>query len=83
MRRKCGSGLPLAPHYVALGARPAFGINRALTREDFERESKDRHRIDHPPLTDATMERRRGHVPLAHRSKHDGRKVGRLKGKRR
>jgi len=49
---------------AAEGARAAFGINGALTREDFERKSKNRHRIDHPPLRDAKMERRRGHVPV-------------------
>ncbi len=33
---------------AAEGARAAFGINRALTREDFERAATGRKRIDHP-----------------------------------
>jgi thioredoxin reductase len=33
---------------AAEGARAAFGINRSLTREDFERKSTGRRRIDHP-----------------------------------
>jgi thioredoxin reductase len=33
---------------AAEGARAAFGINRSLTREDFERRSSGRRRISHP-----------------------------------
>jgi thioredoxin reductase len=33
---------------AAEGARAAFGINRALTREDFERAATGSKRIDHP-----------------------------------
>jgi thioredoxin reductase len=33
---------------AAEGARAAFGINRALTREDFERRATGRRRIEHP-----------------------------------
>lgn len=33
---------------AAEGARAAFGINRALTREDFERRATGRKRIEHP-----------------------------------
>jgi hypothetical protein len=32
------------------GARAGFGINRALTREDFERRATGTARIEHPPL---------------------------------
>jgi thioredoxin reductase len=32
------------------GARAAFGINRALTREDFERRATGSRRIEHPAL---------------------------------
>jgi thioredoxin reductase len=35
---------------AAEGARAAFGINRALTREDFERRATGTARIEHPPL---------------------------------
>jgi thioredoxin reductase len=33
------------------GARAAFGINRSLTREDFERRATGARRIEHPPVT--------------------------------
>jgi thioredoxin reductase len=40
------------------GSRAAFGINRALTREDFERNATGKNRIEHPPLeTPSTVER--------------------------
>jgi len=32
------------------GARAAFGINRSLTREDFEPRATGRRRIEHPPI---------------------------------
>jgi thioredoxin reductase len=35
---------------AAEGARAAFGINRALTREDFERRATGRKRIEHPKV---------------------------------
>jgi thioredoxin reductase len=35
---------------AAEGARAAFGINRSLTREDFERRATGRRRIEHPPV---------------------------------
>ena len=35
---------------AAEGARAAFGINRALTREDFERRATGRQRIEHPRI---------------------------------
>jgi thioredoxin reductase len=39
---------------AAEGARAAFGINRALTREDFEQRATGRRRIEHPAIpTDA------------------------------
>jgi len=44
---------------AAEGTRAAFGINRALTREDFERRATGSRRIQHPTLEDADMQRRR------------------------
>lgn len=35
---------------AAEGARAAFGINRALTREDYERRATGRQRIEHPKV---------------------------------
>lgn len=35
---------------AAEGARAAFGINRALTREDFERRATGRKHVDHPEV---------------------------------
>jgi thioredoxin reductase len=35
---------------AAEGTRAAFGINRALTREDFERRATGAKRIQHPPV---------------------------------
>lgn len=35
---------------AAEGTRAAFGINRALTREDFERRATGSRRIEHPPV---------------------------------
>jgi thioredoxin reductase len=44
---------------AAEGTRAAFGINRALTREDFDRRATGSRRIQHPSLEDANMHRRR------------------------
>jgi len=44
---------------AAEGTRAAFGINRALTREDFERRATGSRRIEHPSLEDGEMRRRR------------------------
>jgi thioredoxin reductase len=44
---------------AAEGTRAAFGINRALTREDFERKATGMKRIEHPPVEDPDMQRRR------------------------
>ena len=44
---------------AAEGTRAAFGINRALTREDFERRATGSRRIQHPSLEDPDMQRRR------------------------
>jgi hypothetical protein len=44
---------------AAEGTRAAFGINRALTREDFARRATGSRRIQHPSLEDADMQRRR------------------------
>jgi hypothetical protein len=44
---------------AAEGTRAAFGINRALTREDFERRATGSRRIQHPALEDADMQRRK------------------------
>jgi thioredoxin reductase len=46
------------------GARAAFGINRALTREDFERRALGVQRIDHPSLTPSPTQQ-----PQTHRSR--------------
>lgn len=35
---------------AAEGARAAFGINRALTREDFEKKATGAERVEHPPV---------------------------------
>ena len=45
---------------AAEGARAAFGINRSLTREDYEQRATGRRRIEHPPANDADVSRRRG-----------------------
>jgi thioredoxin reductase len=44
---------------AAEGTRAAFGINRALTREDFERRATGSRRIEHPSVEDPDMRRRR------------------------
>jgi thioredoxin reductase len=44
---------------AAEGTRAAFGINRALTREDFDRRATGSRRIQHPALEDPDMQRRR------------------------
>ena len=44
---------------AAEGARAAFGINRALTREDFEQKVTGSRRIEHPSFSDASTRRRR------------------------
>jgi thioredoxin reductase len=44
---------------AAEGTRAAFGINRALTREDFDRRAMRSRRIHHPSLEDKEMRRRR------------------------
>lgn len=44
---------------AAEGTRAAFGINRALTREDFERRATGSRRLQHPSLADPDMHRRR------------------------
>jgi thioredoxin reductase len=44
---------------AAEGTRAAFGINRALTREDFERRATGSRRVQHPSLEDPDMHRRR------------------------
>lgn len=44
---------------AAEGTRAAFGINRALTREDFERRATGTRRIEHPKNIDPEMQRRR------------------------
>jgi thioredoxin reductase len=36
---------------AAEGARAAFGINRALTREDYDRRATGRRRVEHPRLS--------------------------------
>ena len=45
---------------AAEGARAAFGINRALTREDFERKATGRKHIEHPPLEEPKSQKSKG-----------------------
>jgi thioredoxin reductase len=42
---------------AAEGARAAFGINRALTREDFERNATGRRHIEHPQIQSEVLQR--------------------------
>lgn len=44
----------LAVVAAAEGARAAFGINRSLTREDFERRASGRRVVAHPPVAKGT-----------------------------
>ena len=44
---------------AAEGTRAAFGINRSLTREDYERRATGVQRVEHPPVDDADVARRR------------------------
>ena len=53
------SDVQLAIVAAAEGTRAAFGINRALTREDFVRRATGSRRIQHPSLEDPEMHRRR------------------------
>ena len=45
------AGVALPRRAAAEGARAAFGINRALTREDFTRRASGSVEIDHPGPT--------------------------------
>ena len=47
---------------AAEGTRAAFGINRALTRENFAKRATGSRRIQHPTLEDNAMQRRRSPV---------------------
>ncbi|HVE90410.1 MAG TPA: NAD(P)/FAD-dependent oxidoreductase [Burkholderiaceae bacterium] len=44
---------------AAEGTRAAFGINRSLTREDFERRATGVQRVEHPAVDDKDVVRRR------------------------
>ena len=44
---------------AAEGTRAAFGINRSLTREDFDRRATGVQRVAHPPVDDEDVARRR------------------------
>jgi thioredoxin reductase len=44
---------------AAEGTRAAFGINRSLTREDFERRATGVQRVEHPSVDDKDVARRR------------------------
>lgn len=44
---------------AAEGTRAAFGINRALTREDFDRKATGSRRVEHPSVEDPAMHPRR------------------------
>ena len=44
---------------AAEGTRAAFGINRSLTREDFERRATGAQHVEHPSVNDKDVARRR------------------------
>ena len=44
---------------AAEGTRAAFGINRSLTREDFDRRATGVQSVEHPPVDDEDIARRR------------------------
>ena len=44
---------------AAEGTRAAFGINRSLTREDYERRATGEQHVEHPPVDAADVARRR------------------------
>ena len=44
---------------AAEGTRAAFGINRSLTREDYERRATGVQQVEHPPVNDPDVARRR------------------------
>lgn len=44
---------------AAEGTRAAFGINRSLTREDYERRATGVQQVEHPPVDDPDVARRR------------------------
>jgi thioredoxin reductase len=44
---------------AAEGTRAAFGINRSLTREDFERRATGTQHVEHPAVDDQDVVRRR------------------------
>ena len=44
---------------AAEGTRAAFGINRSLTREDFERRATGVQHVEHPSVDDKDVARRR------------------------
>lgn len=44
---------------AAEGTRAAFGINRSLTREDFDRRATGLQSVEHPPVEDEDIARRR------------------------
>lgn len=44
---------------AAEGTRAAFGINRSLTREDYERRATGVQHVEHPPVDDEDVARRR------------------------
>ncbi|MEP6607342.1 MAG: FAD-dependent oxidoreductase [Burkholderiaceae bacterium] len=44
---------------AAEGARAAFGINRSLTREDFDRRATGVQHVEHPQVDDKNVQRRR------------------------
>ena len=44
---------------AAEGTRAAFGINRSLTREDFERRATGAKHVEHPSVSDEAVARRR------------------------
>jgi thioredoxin reductase len=49
---------------AAEGAQAAFGINRSLTREDFDRRASGVQRIEHPSM-EPPLTQRRGRPPIS------------------
>lgn len=53
---------------AAEGTRAAFGINKALTREDYEQRATGARRVEHPPVDDAASAHRRSKSPPARKA---------------
>ncbi len=53
---------------AAEGTRAAFGINKSLTREDYEKRATGVRRVEHPPVDAADVARRRPDVTEAQKT---------------